>query len=575
MADAIIRLGYLTTAQFDANPELILENGQHLHLSDGDDEYVDAYVIGDGTTELQDLEWKGVKTNSSQSLAQTLAIGKITGANDVEVSENQKVFGGTGALDFYQNKGAALTSDSAAYVTPYIWAFKPTGTPPLAGIFHDGVVPKYVRIFDCNAVDVVDNVSRGGMDVFNDKVIVRHPALIELRSPSITKDGVEFATINGTDTISVTKGVDNVSFVTYSDIDFSPRIVNGITDVGGGYVSISNNLGSGTISLNGDTGSIIKNGVEVATVNDVNDAIVGMLDDRGNYNPSTNSNLYPTSGGSGISGAILKGDLWSIDGLGSGVEVLIGTKTVSDGDVVRALIDSPGNTDSNWGIAENNFGYVAENLLNKATTMTGNTSSNTKYLSAKAIYDWATGLFQTIITYTSWGTFLHAATNKTTPVDADEVGIRDSVTGIFNRVSLANLWGARSCSNKVLSCAGISFSDSITYYMGEMFTVVPQTSTNVSKFTFANNRIIKEVIITSRCGTAASNESVGIYLREAGTTDYTITTSNTIDAISKSTVISGLNIAVTSGTAYEIKLVMPVFGTNPVSAAYTITLILY
>lgn len=34
-----------------------------------------------------------------------------------------------------------------------------------------------------------------------------------------------------------------------------------------------------------------------------------------------------------------------------------------------------------------------EDASNKSTTMSGNTASDTKYLSAKAIYDWATGLF--------------------------------------------------------------------------------------------------------------------------------------------------------------------------------------
>lgn len=40
---------------------------------------------------------------------------------------------------------------------------------------------------------------------------------------------------------------------------------------------------------------------------------------------------------------------------------------------------------------------LKENSVNKATTMTGNTTSNTLFLTAKAIYDWATGLFQTIL----------------------------------------------------------------------------------------------------------------------------------------------------------------------------------
>jgi hypothetical protein len=44
------------------------------------------------------------------------------------------------------------------------------------------------------------------------------------------------------------------------------------------------------------------------------------------------------------------------------------------------------------------LGYTPENVTNKKTTMTGNETSNIFYLSAKAIYDWAIGTFQTIIT---------------------------------------------------------------------------------------------------------------------------------------------------------------------------------
>lgn len=35
---------------------------------------------------------------------------------------------------------------------------------------------------------------------------------------------------------------------------------------------------------------------------------------------------------------------------------------------------------------------------------------------------------------------IHAATNKTTPVDADEIGIWDSISEVLNRVTFANLW---------------------------------------------------------------------------------------------------------------------------------------
>lgn len=82
--------------------------------------------------------------------------------------------------------------------------------------------------------------------------------------------------------------------------------------------------------------------------------VVSLLDDRGNYNAS--SNVFPSSGGSGAAGAILKGDLWTISVAGT-----LGGHAVTPGDVVRALVDTPGSTDSNWAIGENNFGYVALN----------------------------------------------------------------------------------------------------------------------------------------------------------------------------------------------------------------------
>ena len=109
--------------------------------------------------------------------------------------------------------------------------------------------------------------------------------------------------------------------------------------------------------------------------NSINSAVVGLLDDRGNYDAS--GNVYPSTGGSGTAGAILKGDLWTISVAGT-----LGGVAVTAGDVVRALVDSPGSTSSNWAITENNIGYVAENSANKATTF--GTINNTLYPTTQA-----------------------------------------------------------------------------------------------------------------------------------------------------------------------------------------------
>ena len=111
--------------------------------------------------------------------------------------------------------------------------------------------------------------------------------------------------------------------------------------------------------------------------------VVGLLDDCGNYDPTITS-AYPTSanGGSGAAGAVLKGDLWTISANGT-----MGGIAVTIGDTVRALVNSPGQTASNWAITENNIGYVPENSTNKstATDLGGGSPSDTLYPTQAAV----------------------------------------------------------------------------------------------------------------------------------------------------------------------------------------------
>jgi len=104
---------------------------------------------------------------------------------------------------------------------------------------------------------------------------------------------------------------------------------------------------------------------------EISAAVVGLLDDRGNYDAS--SNTFPSSGGSGTAGAILKGDLWTISVAGT-----LGGVAVTIGDVIRAKVDAPGSTSSNWVITENNIGYVPENNANKSNDL-ADSGSTTKF----------------------------------------------------------------------------------------------------------------------------------------------------------------------------------------------------
>lgn len=106
--------------------------------------------------------------------------------------------------------------------------------------------------------------------------------------------------------------------------------------------------------------------------------VVGLWDDRGNFDAS--GGAYPSSGGSGAGGAIKKGDIWTISVLGT----LPTDQVVEPGDTVRALVDTPGNTQANWSIQQNNIGYTPENVSNKDTDGTFAANSDTKYPSQKA-----------------------------------------------------------------------------------------------------------------------------------------------------------------------------------------------
>lgn len=109
------------------------------------------------------------------------------------------------------------------------------------------------------------------------------------------------------------------------------------------------------------------------------------------------------------------------------------------------LSGSWGGTYYNSGLYySNGITWEFLNVPYNATQSEVNTGTNAdKFVTPFTLAGWLISViapvYQTIITYTNWGTFLHAATNKTTPVSADEVGVWNSATGDLNRVSITNL----------------------------------------------------------------------------------------------------------------------------------------
>lgn len=109
----------------------------------------------------------------------------------------------------------------------------------------------------------------------------------------------------------------------------------------------------------------------------IQSALSYVVKDMGNYDAS--GNVFPSSGGSGSGGAIKKGDLFYISVAGT-----LGGQAVTNGDWIRALVDAPGQTAGNWGIAEGNFGFTPENNANKSTNTSLGTS-NTLYPTQNAV----------------------------------------------------------------------------------------------------------------------------------------------------------------------------------------------
>lgn len=200
---------------------------------------------------------------------------------------------------------------------------------------------------------------------------------ISIKSPSgemlasITDDSADLSSSGGPDgqygTISTNKDRTQIEFG---------------DDNAGGYVNII--LQRTTVSHDNEVRllglSVTKNGVEVATINDIASAVAGLLDYRGVFDASVNA--YPSSGGSGTAGAILKSDFWIVSVAG----ILPTGLVVEAGDLVIAKVDTPGNTQANWNIIQYNIGYTPENAANKVSTIT---ASSTLYPNNNAVIAYA------------------------------------------------------------------------------------------------------------------------------------------------------------------------------------------
>ncbi len=211
--------------------------------------------------------------------------------------------------------------------------------------------------------------------------------------------------------------------------------------------------------------------------------VVGLLDDRGSFDASVTTD-YPTiaDDGSGVDGAILKGDIWFISADGT-----MGANSVLSGYSVRALVDNPGQTDSNWDILNVGLGYVPENVDKKKTSLNGALSSpnDTDYPSTLVV-DAALNLKADILDQTHTGAmrlpsslkiYDTVATTKEVAVDVSglTVGAPRTVTFPDRNIALGDLPLFAATTNyrqyAIIQQDGLLYSAKVAFTSGASFSV--------------------------------------------------------------------------------------------------------
>ena len=296
-----------------------------------------------------------------------------------------------------------------------------------------------------------------------------------------------------------------------------------------------------------------------ATQEDLSNVLAGLWDDRGAYTVNAAGNInYPSSAGSGVAGAIMKWDIFTVAGAVAGVST-INNIAVNNGDTVRALVDNPSATnDAHWAIAENNpdtptvksyidkYDISAASINSTGTVTLTRTASNLTFQVPTAVsglsFDANTGILTS--------SYTNNATSTTITVAANEVS--DNVFRIKDN---------DDATKKIaFEASGIATGQTRTITMPnaniDLGNLSSVATTNSNNLTNATARILggssgtaskpNAVIITGEGNTANGGQSVILTGRGVNTTlggavvhgTYQ-TTLTTLGAIKQSAVLVG------------------------------------
>lgn len=296
----------------------------------------------------------------------------------------------------------------------------------------------------------------------------------------------------------------------WTTLDYFPDVQSNLTT----HINNTSNPHSVTKSQVGlgsaDNTSDVDKPVSTAQAAAIASAVAGLMDYRGVFDASVNA--YPSSGGSGSAGAILKSDFWIVSVAGTLPTGLV----VEAGDLVIAKIDTPGNTQANWSIVQYNIGYTPENAANKATTLA---ASSTQYPNNDAV-----------------------------------------IAALILKSNLIALVGSTAAAR----------GDNVTQYHGKLLGASPATTATNRRFQFMRAGTITHILYQISATNVPSNEAVPLSLRQNNTTDHFLTNIDwsVVAANVPSPILVALATPITVNTTdtYELKEATPAMGTNPVSA---------
>lgn len=324
-------------------------------------------VVQSGTTKKATTNQLVSLANSGVTLAIALANGSSTGTNDISINTGQTIVS--------QDMFTSIGIDGGLY----IGYNGPTGENGYAQLVASGLNLNW----DDNSggtFSLLSDATRAKIS-HNAKIILDAP-LIEIPNGTVIESTNGFSVIdfqsgaglylyfdNGT-TASATMAM-NATNVNLAWTDLTELNAH-VLDVNGYQIQSTTAivLDAPTIQVGSGSNLLLDHDatlpMEPITYQQGVELVTGLYDLRGGYNAS--SNLFPATGGSGIAGAILKADTFIITVAGAGIGEV--------GDEIIALVDTPGQTSSNWAKLSHQLGYTPiTNTLNSTQILVGNGSN--------------------------------------------------------------------------------------------------------------------------------------------------------------------------------------------------------